>query len=62
VEVVEGEVERGRWHGRLRRKAPPTAAVEKQKERHAMVGLIVGRLSEELFTELMQGFHVPREG
>jgi hypothetical protein len=60
VEVVEGEVEGTRWHRRLRRKAETSiAAVEKQAW-HAMVQLVVCELSEELFTELMQGFPAPR--
>jgi hypothetical protein len=33
---------------------------EGQQERHAMLALVVGQLSEELFTELMGGFHAPR--
>jgi hypothetical protein len=62
VEVVEREVEGARWHGGRRRPRDETEVrvVEKQKERHAMLGLVVGQLSEELFTELMHGFHAPR--
>jgi hypothetical protein len=57
VEIVEGEVE-----GTGSRDEREVRAIEEQQERHAMLGLVVGQLSEELFTELMQGFHVPREG
>jgi hypothetical protein len=62
VEVVEGEVdgtgsERG---GKRTRDETEVRVVEEQEERHEMLGLVVGQLSEELFTELMQGFHAPR--
>jgi hypothetical protein len=62
VEVVEGEVdgtgsERG---GKRTRDEMEVRAVEEHQERHAMVGLVIEELSEELFTELMQGFHAPR--
>jgi hypothetical protein len=60
VEVVEREVEGARWQGRLRRKAESSTAAGEQEERHAMLGLVVCELGEELFTELMQGFPAPR--
>jgi hypothetical protein len=60
VEIVEREVEGTRWHRRLRRKAETSTAVVEEQEWHAMMRLVVCELSEELFTELMQGFPAPR--
>lgn len=40
--------------------ATTKTAAQEQKERHAMLGLVVKGMSEELFTELMQAFPAPR--
>jgi hypothetical protein len=64
VEVKERQVEGtgSEGGGKCTRDEREVRAVKKQQERHAMLGLVVGQLSEELFTELVQGFHAPREG
>jgi hypothetical protein len=63
VEVVAGQDGAGGEQPKKRTKAATraaAAAAAKQQEKHAMVGWVVGELSEALFTELMQGCHAPR--
>jgi hypothetical protein len=62
VEVVGGQQEGAGSEGVEKHTMEGTEvrAGEKQQERHAMLELVVGHLSEDLFTELIQGFHAPR--
>jgi hypothetical protein len=58
VPVVEVFTPQPRWYS-LNRKARAEAAEE---ELHEMVVHVLGNLHEQLFIELMHGFHGPREG
>jgi hypothetical protein len=59
VEVVAGQHYGAGWEGDRKRTRGATKAhaTEEQQCMNAVVGWVVNELSEELFTELMQGFH-----
>jgi hypothetical protein len=58
VEVVEEQQDGAAWAGgkKRTRAATRTYAAGSHHELPSMVGWVVGELSEELFTELLQGF------
>jgi hypothetical protein len=64
VEVVAEQQDGEGWEGAKKRTrgATRTYAAEMHHDLPSMVGLVVGELSEELFTELLQGFYAPRGG
>jgi hypothetical protein len=59
VEVVAGQQDGAGWAGSRKRTRAATKAhaTEERECMHAVVGWVMNELSEELFTELMQGFH-----
>jgi hypothetical protein len=59
VEVVAGQQDGAGWagHRKRTRAATRTYVGGIHHDLPSMLGLVVGELSEELFTELMQGFH-----
>jgi hypothetical protein len=59
VQKGGGGRERG---GSRRRKAHTDEGAEEAHAVHAVLGLVVSDLSQELFTELVQGFHGPPSG
>jgi hypothetical protein len=61
VEVVAGQQDGADWEGDRKRTRGATEvhAPKEQQERYDLIDWVVNDLSEELFTELLQGFHAP---
>jgi hypothetical protein len=58
VEVVARQQEGPTAGASGKRKASSEAgSTEDEEEKHAVLAYVVGQLNEQLFTELMQGFH-----
>jgi hypothetical protein len=59
VEVVAGQQDGAGWEGDRKRTRAATKAhaTEEQQCMDDLVGWVVNELNEELFTELLQGFH-----
>jgi hypothetical protein len=64
VEVVAGQQDGAGWEGdrKRTRAATRTFAAGIHHDLPSMLELLVGELSEELFTEMLQGFYAPRGG
>jgi hypothetical protein len=60
VEVVAGEQEEHAGADGKRKASEEAGSTQEEEEQHAVVVGVVTQLNEQLFTELMQGFHAPR--
>jgi hypothetical protein len=60
VDVVVGQQEEEAEASGKRKASSKARSTPQEDERHATLSFVTTMMNEQLFTELMQGFHLPR--